>query len=438
MKINQKIYAYLIDSKGNHCHKNSDADTDKSTSEKNSHVAQSFVTLIVINVVSKLASQMANTKTALPWLASSMGVPPFIIGLFVPIRESLSLIPQVVFAGLIERYPKQRFYLMVSLLGQGLSILLLVALTLDVSGLMAGMIMLACISLFALSRCVTSIVSKDILGLLIPKSQRGQLTGTSASAAGFFTLVIGMLMATGILNVKDSAVWLLVFSSVIWMLASAICLCLSRPQKQKSQKEDVSAKVASFFNTLKNTPALSYFICTRAFMVGSALSAPYILLLSKSEASGAPSAGSLGVFITVSGVASLVSARIWGRFADTNSRSMMRLTAMLTAIICAVASATAFWGDQQPLWVIALIFFVLSVIHQGVRIARKTYIVDLADDDQRLRFVSLSNTAIGIVILAIGGLTAAIAQWSVPAVLALLSVMALFAMALTAKLPEVS
>jgi len=419
-------------------HSDEDTKNTQNTQSKKPHVAQNFVSLIIVNVFSKLASQLADTKTTLPWLASSMGVPPFIIGLFVPLRESLSLLPQVIFAGLIERYPKQRFYFFASLLGQGLSILLLVILTLGASEWIAGIIMLICISVFALSRCVTSIVSKDMLGLLIPQSQRGQLTGTSASIAGFFTLLMGFLIAIDVLDIENSAVWLLIFSSVTWMLAAVMCTCISRPKKQKENDEGLSSKVASFFTTLKNTPSLTYFICTRACLVGSALSAPYILLLSTGGESHTASVVSLGVFIMVSGVASLLSARIWGRLADKNSRSMLRFTAMLTAIICAVAMVVALLDGQKPLWLIALIFFVLNVIHQGVRIARKTYIVDLADDEQRLRFVSLSNTAVGIVILVIGGLTAAIAQWSIPAVLALLSVMALMAMALTVKLPKVS
>jgi hypothetical protein len=51
-----------------------------------------------------------------------------------------------------------------------------------------------------------------------------------------------------------------------------------------------------------------------------------------------------------------------------------------------------------PLLIPAAIFLV-ALAHAGMRIGRKTYIVDLAGSDRRAGYVALSNTLIGIVLL---------------------------------------
>jgi len=45
-----------------------------------------------------------------------------------------------------------------------------------------------------------------------------------------------------------------------------------------------------------------------------------------------------------------------------------------------------------------LIYFILTVDYQGIRIRRKTYLVNLAGGNKRTDYVALSNTIIGIVL----------------------------------------
>ena len=61
-------------------------------------------------------------------------------------------------------------------------------------------------------------------------------------------------------------------------------------------------------------------------------------------------------------------------------------------------------------------YFLLSVAHQGARVGRKTYVVDIAEGNQRTDYVAVSNTAIGFVLLFTGMLGALRAVISVPLV----------------------
>jgi hypothetical protein len=53
-------------------------------------------------------------------------------------------------------------------------------------------------------------------------------------------------------------------------------------------------------------------------------------------------------------------------------------------------------------WLLPLCYFLLTVAHQGVRLGRKTYLVDMAEGNKRTDYVSVSNTVIGVILLLLG------------------------------------
>src|SRR5690606_6082414 len=62
----------------------------------------------------------------------------------------------------------------------------------------------------------------------------------------------------------------------------------------------------------------------------------------------------------------------------------------------------------------ALLFLVLTVAHGGVRLGRKVYLVDMAHAGNRAQLVAVSNTLIGVIMLAAGSI-GIFAGWLGPA-----------------------
>jgi MFS family permease len=56
----------------------------------------------------------------------------------------------------------------------------------------------------------------------------------------------------------------------------------------------------------------------------------------------------------------------------------------------------------EKIWFLPLIYFILSIAHEGIRIGRKTYIVDIADGNKRTDYVAISNTFIGVILIFAG------------------------------------
>lgn len=206
---------------------------------------QNFFLHLGANVCTKIGDELASARLVLPWLLSAAGAPGFFIGLLVPIRESLALLPQLFVAAMIRKQPVRKWFWVAG------------------SVVQAGCVMLMAV-------------------------------------AGLATIVIG-----GWLQFKGE--------------------------------------------------------------------------------SQAGAAGIVGLLLLAGAVAGVLSLAVAG----WNMAGSPGLPAGLVVIGA---------------------FLVVGIAHAGVRIGRKTYLVDMATAETRATYVAVSNTAIGVVLLA-GGVFGIIADW---------------------------
>lgn len=83
-------------------------------------------------------------------------------------------------------------------------------------------------------------------------------------------------------------------------------------------------------------------------------------------------------------------------------------------------------------------YFLLTLLHTGVRVARKTYVVDLAAGDLRTTYVAVSNSAMGVVLLLVGAVSSLLAVIGIVWALVFLAGLGFIGVAAGATLPEVS
>ena len=148
----------------------------------------------------------------------------------------------------------------------------------------------------------------------------------------------------------------------------------------------------------------------------------------------------LGALIIANGLATSLSAPFWGYLGDKSSRRVMA-NASTGAGLLGVFTFVAVTFDWT--WVtgelgLAAIFLVLNVMHGGVRLGRKVYLVDMASGENRAAYVAVSNTVIGVLML-VGGLIGLVGDWlGAPATVLLLGLLSLLAAVYIRGLPEVS
>ncbi|HEY9119407.1 MAG TPA: MFS transporter, partial [Marinobacter sp.] len=146
------------------------------------------------------------------------------------------------------------------------------------------------------------------------------------------------------------------------------------------------------------------------------------------------------VFLLASSLASSISASVWGWMADTSSRRVMIRGGAMASVVCliVVIAAVLAGSDLGSIWFYPGAFFVLSIAHAGVRLGRKTYLVDMAGGNKRTDYTAVSNTVIGCLLLLAGGLTAVVSMVSDLAVILVLGLMGLAGTISALRLEEVT
>lgn len=404
-------------------------------------VPGNFLLQILAQFFTKLGDAIASPKTVLAWLFGALSVPGLFTAFLVPVRESGSLIPQLVIASYIRGQQRRKWAFVVGSLLQALAILAMAGVALSLSGAAAGAGITTALVFFSLARGLCSVASKDVTGKTVPKTRRGRLNGWSGSLAGFATLGIGVVLLQG-LGGDDSDLLLfallLLVAALLWVVAAfAYGMIEEEPGASEGGSNAITEALARLRLLIDDRP-FRRFVMARSLLLCSALMAPFIVVLAHDKTSAA--AAMLGLFVIADGLAGLLSAPFWGRFSDISSRQVMVYAGSVAAAVgvLLVMLVTLFPALATKPWLYPLFFFALAVAHAGVRLGRKTYIVDMAGGNKRTDYVAVSNTVIGVVLLLAGSTGALTAIMPVTGVILVLAAMGFAGAWLSSRLPEVT
>lgn len=390
--------------------------------------------LIAAQTLSKLGDRAVDAKTVLPTLLSGAGAPVWMSGLLVPLRESGSLLLQALVAPWVRRQPADRVWRL-GALGQGSCAIGMAAAALTIEGAQLGGAVLLLLAVFALCRSLNSLSSKLILAEVAERDQRGSVSGTAAMIGGVLTLLaagIGALTGAGLDSLQLIAP-LLFGAGLLWWASAPVVPAAGRESDANAGDDEPIGAWA----LLRSDAVLRRFVIARGMLLGSALAGPYLLLLARQH--DALDGGQLSTFVLAGAAASVIGGWVWGWFANRSSRSVIGVAGASAALLVIALGLWLWLGGglaHKAHWLLPLAFLLLSLAHEGIRIGRKTYIVNIAPDGRRSGYVATSNAAIGAVLLLVGAASALLAPLSIPASLAGLGALALAGAWLGIELPE--
>ena len=449
MTTGQRVYEALI-------RRDPDAvETLPETVQRN--VPGNALRLIGATALQSSGDQTVKASTVLPWLFNALGVPVALSGLLVPIRESGSMLPQAALTPLVMRVRKRKWVFVTGALVQAVAVACMALVAAVGQGLSAGVLILVALGVFSVGRSLTSISSKDVQGRTIPKGERGQINGLSTTASGVVAITLGLALRVfgGSDLSAGQLAWLLVGGAALWVFAAWVYTTVKEPgraptthaesEPTNGQRGKDGGDSTGWFSRsvalLRDDAPFRRFVIVRSLLLVSSLSPPFIV--TQAVSSGAGALSGLGGFIVASGVSSLVAGPLFGRFADRSSRTLMAIGAavasavlILVIVLSRLPSLDGNRVAETVLFVSA--YFVVTLVHTGVRMGRKTYVVDMARGDQRTEYVAVSNSAMGVILLATGGVSAGLATLGVDWALGFLAILGIVGVIGAFKLPEVS
>ncbi len=410
-----------------------DAQNDDRPPHEN-HNARRF---IWSNGLQGFGDQIVAPKTVLPWLFAAAGVPHFFTALLVPVRESLSMLPQAALTPWVTTQPSRKKVWIIGSVGQFVAAALITVSAMLLSGVALGIAVVFFLAALATFRSMCSIASKDVQGRTITKGGRGLVTGRATAFSGGLALVVGFA-----LSLIDGGIprWVLVVllggGALMWALAAVVFQGIREPESEVESRGIKEGWWKETWGLFIGDKQFRSFVIVRSLMLVTALSTAFIVTLSQEL--GQDITG-LGIFVIASGLASLVGGRISGIVSDISSKNTMAIAsgvASVLLILLVISANTA--SPAVNAWILPAGFFLVTLAHTVVRVARKTYLVDMAEGDQRTRYTGAANTLMGVILIIVGVISGAIALFGSQAALIFLAVTGGVGVVAASRLKDVS
>ena len=382
---------------------------------------------------SKFAEAVANTKTTIPWLLSSVGAPGWIVAVLVPLRESGSMLPQLAIGSWVRQSSRRKWFYVIGAVMQAVALLGVALSVALMTGAAAGYSALLSILVFSLARGFCSIASKDVLGKTVPKTRRGRVTGLASSVGGFGTLLVVVFLYQLQANEK-TYIGVVLMGALLFVAAALVYSRIDEePGAEEGGANGIAHAICSLRLLVDDIP-FRRFVIARALLVGTGLSAPFIVILANQRGNS-----DLVFFLLAQGLASLLSGPVWGRYADISSRYVMMFSAIAAGLLGTLLAMADWFASTlvDTNWFLPACFFALMLVHDGVRLGRKTYLVDLGGASKRTDYVAVSNTIIGIVLLFAGGVASVAQTLGISIAILLFSAMTFASCLYIRQLPEV-
>ena len=176
----------------------SPADTSDMPDDVARDVPANGMKFIAANGLQNAGDQVINPKTVLPWLLTAQGAPGLAIALLVPIRESLSMLPQAALTPWVKRRAHRKSVWILGSITQGVMALIMALSAAVFDGMAAAVAILAALAIFALGR-VLSLVPLTPGGAGVTEAVGGAAlvalgVGSAQAASAMLLLLVTMLL----------------------------------------------------------------------------------------------------------------------------------------------------------------------------------------------------------------------------------------------------
>ncbi len=379
----------------------------------------------------KLAEQLAGHNLVLPWLLAALGAPAAVIAWLAPLRQAGTLAPQLLVSAQIRRLTRRKWVWVGAGLLQAALLVGIALVALGMEGTTAGILIVIAFGLFCVASGAGSVAFQDVLAKTVPRGRRGRLLSQRAALGGALAIVAGFGMGAwlGEDGNLGAYVALVLAAAALWALAAVLFAVTVESPGAREGGRNPARELGEGLKLVAREGDYRRFLEVRALLLSVELATPFYALHARELFGGATQA--LGLYVITVGAANVVASPIWGRFADSDSRSVLGIAGLLGAVAAALAIGIGLLPQSlQSMWLYVAVFMVLGIAEAGVRLGRKTWLVDAAPADERPLWVAFSNTTVGVLAMVLGTLGLLADAFGVVAVIAVLGVAALLGAAL--------
>jgi hypothetical protein len=400
-------------------------------------VSWNFASNTANGAASKLAEQIAGPNLILPWLFQLLGAPIWMFGFLMPIKQSFSLFPQMVVAGRIRQLAQRKWVWVGAGLVQAFCLLLMIPVALWLPPTAAGFTLLLLLMVFSTASGTASVAFQDVLGKTIDKGHRGKLLARRAFIGGILTTAVGLVLNRYRETQQDLApvLILLFIAALLWGLAALFFALIREFPGAVQGGRNAIAETRAGMGLFRQHSGFRSFLLGRSLLLSVELATPFFVLHAGQLLN--LNIQSIGTLVIAIGVAQIISSPFWGKMADQTSKKVMALSALIAFAAVTLALFLGVLPDGSLQYSGYFVVFVLiGLAESGVRLGRKTYLVDATPQEDRATYTAFSNSLVGVLAIISGGV-GLIAQWlGATVMLLVVAIFVLLGFLACRKMPE--
>lgn len=340
------------------------------------------------------ATALGQPTTILPAYVALLGGSPFIVGAMLSVLLAGSVVPELLFAHIVEGSPRKRPYLLLAVFSRAGAWLALGALT----WLMAGsrnlwllVVLFALLAVFAVGGSLGSVAYTDIFGRSIAPGMRGRFYASRqflGSIAALAVTYLARLWLTGGRGSTTSGFAVLFLGAGLLMLLAGIGFTLVRetpvPRKRRLPLALYLRQVPTLW---RQDPALRTLVWIENVASLHLMLLPFYMLLA--EVSLHVSVAAVAFYTMAQIVGGALSNVLWGWLGDRfGSVAVLRGCLALGATMPLLALAlAAYWPAGY-----FIIFIVLGAAIASRNLAYNNVLVDLAPVPLRATYTGIVGT----------------------------------------------
>ncbi len=290
----------------------------------------------------------------------------------MPIKQSFSLLPQMIVAANIRSLPVRKWVWVGAGLVQVVCLLLMIPTALLLQAQMAGFTLLTLLIIFSMASGTASVAFQDVLGKTIDKGHRGKLLAQRAFIGGILTTAAGFILN----RVRDTQqgltpVLTLVFiAALLWAVAALAFATIREIPGATQGGRNAAAEAGAGIALFKRYIGFRKFLLGRSLLLSVELATPFFVLHAGQTLE--LKVRDIGMLVMAVGLSQILSSPFWGKMADTTSKKVMMLSPLIAFGATLLALSTALIPDRTLQYGIYFIVFVLiGLAESGVRLGRK-------------------------------------------------------------------
>lgn len=404
--------------------------------------ARSYLLNVANGACTKLAEQLASPGLVLPWLLGAIGAPAGLAALLMPAKQVGSLVPQLLVSGFIRTLAIRKWTWVAAGGFQALALWAMVPAAVMLPPLQAGWAIVGLFLAFSIASGCGSVAFQDVTAKTVSKGMRGRMLSNRAAIGGGLTLVAGAVMRVVLGEEAGLPPFLMLIggAAMLWALAAWLFAAIPEPAGEPGGGRNPADEIKRGFGLLRHQPGYAKFLGARALLLSVELATPFLAQHAQAQTGGG--LGVLGYYVFMVGLAAMVASPFWGAFADNSARTVMIQSGVIGAGTGVLALVLPFWAGETWLgqtgieWAYGAVFLLIGIAEAGVRLGRKTYLVDGAPETERPLYVAFANTGVGLLALAMGGLGLVTTFVGTEGTIVVLSVMAALSAIASWVMPE--